>query len=113
MIQSEGLVFTELTFETREWVSGKLKEDGRALCEYSFASNYAWSPYFSLRLARLNESGIFRYMGETHDLYSFPFGGSDADKRVMLEAVIRQCEAEGETLELSPLAQKDYDFLRR
>lgn len=113
MIQSEGLVFIELTYETQEWVTRKLREDGRALCEYSFASNYAWSPYYSLRLAQLGESGIFRYMGETHDLYSFPFGGSDADKHAMIEAVIRQCEAEGETLELSPLAQKDYEFLRR
>ena len=70
------LTFSDLTYETKDWVTRKLKEDGRALCEYSFASNYAWSPYFKLRLARLGESGIFRYMGETHDLYSFPFGGS-------------------------------------
>ena len=51
MVQSERLVFTELTLETQEWVTKKLREDGRALCEYSFASNYAWSPYFALRVA--------------------------------------------------------------
>lgn len=107
------LTFSDLTYETKDWVTRKLKEDGRALCEYSFASNYAWSPYFALRLARLGESGIFRYMGEKHDLYSFPFGGGDQDKQALLEQVMKQCEEEGETLELSPLAQKDYDFLRR
>lgn len=113
MRQSEQLVFLELTYETQEWVTRKLREDGRALCEYSFASNYAWSPYFALRLARLSESGIFRYMGEKHDLYSFPFGGSDQDKLALLEQVMKLCEAEGGTLELSPLAQRDYEFLRR
>lgn len=113
MEQTEQLEFTKLTYETQAWVTKKLKEDNRALCEYTFASNYAWSPYFSLRLARLGESGIFRYMGETHDLYSFPFGGSEADKHALLEQVIKLCEETGETLELSPLAQKDYEFLRR
>ena len=113
MVQSEELTFSELTYETQEWVTQKLKEDGRALCEYSFASNYAWSPFFALRLARLGESGIFRYMGEKHDLYSFPFGGSDADKLALLEQVMKLCEAEGETFELSPLAQADHDLLKK
>ena len=107
------LTFSELTYETKDWVTEKLKEDGRALCEYSFASNYAWSPYYALRLARFGESGIFRYMGEAHDLYSFPFGGSEEDKRALLEQVMELCEREGETLELSPLAQADYECLRR
>ena len=107
------LIFSELTYETQEWVTKKLKEDGRALCEYTFASNYAWSPYFKLRLARLGESGIFRYMGETHDLYSFPFGGSEGDKRALLDQVMELCEKEGEPLELSPLAREDHDCLRR
>ena len=113
MKQSEQLVFSELTYETQDWVTKKLKEDQRALCEYSFASNYAWSPYFSLRLARFGESGIFRYMGEKHDLFSFPFGGSEEDKLALLEQIMKLCEAEGETLEMAPLAQADYDFLRR
>ena len=113
MEQSESLLFSELTYEIQDWVKKKLAEDGRALCEYSFASNYAWSPYFALRLARLGESGIFRYMGEKHDLYSFPFGGSEEDKRVLLEQVMNLCEAEGETLEMTPLAQRDYEFLQR
>lgn len=113
MEQSESLLFSELTYEIQDWVKKKLAEDGRALCEYTFASNYAWSPYFALRLARLGESGIFRYMGEKHDLYSFPFGGSEEDKRVLLEQVMNLCEAEGETLEMSPLAQRDYEFLQR
>lgn len=107
------LTFSDLTYETKDWVTRKLKEDGRALCEYSFASNYAWSPYFKLRLARLGESGIFRYMGETHDLYSFPFGGSEEDKRALLELVMELCEKEGETMELSPLSRADYESLRR
>ena len=65
MKQSEQLVFSELTYETQDWVTKKLKEDQRALCEYSFASNYAWSPYFSLRLARIGESGRRLYSGQT------------------------------------------------
>lgn len=113
MEQPEKLTFSELTYETQEWVQKKLREDDRALCEYTFASNYAWSPYFALRLAKMGESGIFRYLGETHDLYSFPFGGSEEDKRALLEQVIRLCEETGETLELSPLAQADFDCLRR
>ena len=48
MEQTDQLVFSELTYETKEWVTKKLSEDGRALCEYTFASNYAWSPYFAL-----------------------------------------------------------------
>lgn len=113
MDQSEKLTFSELTYETQEWVKKKLREDNRALCEYTFASNYAWSPYFALRLARMGESGIFRYLGETHDLYSFPFGGSEEDKRALLEQILKLCEEEGETLELTPLAQTDFDCLRR
>ena len=113
MNQSEQLVFSELTYNTRDWVTKKLKEDGRALCEYSFASNYAWSSYYALRLARLGACGIFRYMGESHDLYSFPFGGTDEDKLAMIRQVKRLCEAEGEPLEFSPLSQADHDFLHR
>ena len=113
MGQSEQLVFSELTYETQEWVTKKLREDGRALCEYTFATNYAWSPYFALRLARLGESGIFRYMGEKNDLYSFPFGGSEEEKCALLEQVMKRCEEKGETFEMSPIAQKDYECLRR
>ena len=113
MEQTDQLVFSELTYETKEWVTKKLSEDGRALCEYTFASNYAWSPYFALRLARFGESGIFRYMGETHDLYSFPFGGSEEDKRKLLDRIMELCEEEGETLELSPISKNDYDCMRR
>lgn len=107
------LVFSGLTYETRDWVTKKLAEDDRALCEYTFASNYAWSPYYKLRLARLGESGIFRYMGETHDLYSFPFGGSEDDKRALLEQIIDLCEKNKETLEMAPLTKEDHDCLHR
>lgn len=107
------LVFSGLTYETRDWVTKKLAEDDRALCEYTFASNYAWSPYYKLRLARLGESGIFRYMGETHDLYSFPFGGSEEDKRALLEQIMDLCEKNKETLEIAPLTKEDHDCLHR
>lgn len=107
------LLFSGLTYETRDWVTKKLAEDDRALCEYTFASNYAWSPYYKLRLARLGESGIFRYMGETHDLYSFPFGGSEEDKRALLEQVMEHCGKNKETLEMAPLTKEDHDCLYR
>lgn len=107
------LVFSGLTYETRDWVTKKLAEDDRALCEYTFASNYAWSPYYKLRLARLGESGIFRYMGETHDLYSFPFGGGEEDKRALLEQIMELCEKNKETLEMAPLTKEDHDCLHR
>lgn len=112
MEQTEKLIFSELTYETQEWVKKKMAEDGRALCEYTFASNYAWSPYFQLRMGRLGESGIFRYMGEAHDLYSFPFGGSEQDKRALLETLMEICEQKGEPLELSPISKSDHDCLR-
>lgn len=107
------LVFSGLTYETRDWVKKKLAEDDRALCEYTFASNYAWSPYYKLRFVRLGESGIFRYMGETHDLYSFPFGGGEEDKRALLEQIMEHCEKSNETLEMAPLTKEDRDCLCR
>ena len=37
----------------------------------------------------------------------------EQDKRVLLEQVMNLCEAEDETLEMTPLAQRDYEFLQR
>ncbi len=73
--------FEELTVERRAWVTEKLREDKRRLCEYTFAGNYTWSRFFALRLAVSADGtcGIFRYERKNNDVYSFPFGGSDED----------------------------------
>lgn len=111
----EELRFEELTVERRAWVSERLREDGRRLCEYTFAGNYAWSRFFSLRLAVSADEtcGIFCYAHKNNDVYSFPFGGSDEDKRSLLSLVLSGCEKDKKALQLSPIARADYERLRR
>lgn len=111
----DELQFEELTVEKRTWVTEKLREDGRSLCEYTFAGNYAWSRFFALRIASFREGacGMFRYEREHGDVYSFPFGGGEEDKRAMLALVVKECEERGKTLQLSPIARADYECLRR
>ncbi len=107
--------FEELTVERRAWVTEKLREDKRRLCEYTFAGNYTWSRFFALRLAVSADEtcGIFRYERKNNDVYSFPVGGSDEDKRGLLALVMAACEESGKVLQLSPIARADYERLRR
>ncbi len=114
-IHMEQIMFEELTIDRREWVAKKLLEDGRRMCEYTFAGNYAWSRFFALRLAVSGDGacGIFRYESENSDVYSFPFGGSDEDKRALLAYVMSACEKGGKVLRLSPIARADHERLRR
>lgn len=115
MIHMEQLKFEELTTEKCAWVVERLREDGRRLCEYTFAGNYAWSRFFALRLAVFGNGacGIFRYEHEDSDVYSFPFGGGDEDKRALLACIMAQCEKNGKVLRLSPIARADHERLRR
>jgi hypothetical protein len=113
MLQSEELIFSELTMKDKEWVSEALWSDGRAVCAYTFASNYAWKDYYALFFARYGDSGVFRYEEEHHEIYSFPFGGGEEDKKRLLDRIIGTCEETGQELQLSPLSKADYDCLRR
>jgi hypothetical protein len=110
-MQSEELIFSELTMRDREWVSKKLSEDGRAVCAYTFASNYAWKDCYALCFAKYGESGVFRYEEKHHEVYSFPFGGGEADKKRLLDRILSECGEQ--ELQISPLSKRDYDCLRR
>lgn len=113
MEQLQELKFRELTLADQEWVTEKLREDGRALCEYTFAGNYAWSRVYCLQLAREGACGVFRYENGHNYVYSFPFGGSEEEKRALLDLVVAECETRGEEVELTPIAGADYELLQR
>ena len=107
------LDFSPLTIEDQVWIKEKLAADGRAACEYSFASNYAWSPYYGLSVAKCGACGVFRYTARGCETYSFPFGGSEWEKKEVLECLLKHCEKEEKTLKLSPLTQADRECLQR
>ncbi|MDD6037710.1 MAG: GNAT family N-acetyltransferase [bacterium] len=111
--------FKELTMEDRAWVSEYLMTDQRALCEYTFAGNYCWRSFYMLQIARVGSCGIFRHVERTGKwnkndyIYSFPFGGTEAEKKRMIELLMETCEKEGTKLMMSPLATSDKELLEK
>lgn len=113
MEQLQQLEFRELALADQAWVTRELRADGRNLCEYTFAGNYAWSKFYCLQVAKVGACGVFRYENGRNYVYSFPFGGDEGEKRALLDLVVAECETRGEAVELTPIAGADYELLQR
>lgn len=91
------LEFHDITLEDRDWMQPLLDASSYRSEEYSFTFSYLWRDIFRYQVARMDDFLLLRSVREKHPVsYLFPPGKGDI--RPVLEALLADSEAKGESL---------------
>lgn len=108
-METDGILFSGITIEDRDWMNKKFAEDDRNACEYTFANNYMWRNVYQVEVAECCGCLVIRFQEHGEYCYSYPVGAGD--KRAAIERLLAVCGQEGRALNMSPLSEEDREQL--
>lgn len=88
--------FKEPTIADAEWAMPILRNGGKRICEFSFATIWMWRKYYMNQIARLGDT-LFMRSGDVEPLYLIPVGG---DLKTNIEYLREFQHQKGESLTL-------------
>lgn len=101
--------FREIVMEDKEWLSAKFKEDNKRACEFCFASNFLWKKIYPLRVAKVCDCAVLKFVYEDDITYAFPIG--NGDKKKALEKILLHSQANGSRVKISGIVEKEKELL--
>lgn len=97
--------FQTITLADKEWITEKLKEDGRQGCEFTFGNNYIWRQVYQVEVAECCGCALIKFHAGDTEFNSFPIGNGDSKK--VLENLIAAAKDNHRALCMGSLMAED------
>lgn len=104
------IAWKDIEFSDRELIQGFYRQEKFRNCEFTFANNYLWAPYYEIRFAVIDGMLVFLSDESTFSV-SFPIGTGNVKKTI--EDLMRYFEEKGRRFRMHLVSPEQFDRLEQ
>ena len=104
------IAWKNIEFSDKELIQGFYRQENARNCEFTFANNYLWAPYYEIRFAVIDGLLVFLSDESTFSV-SFPLGKGDVKKTI--EDLMRYFEEKGRKFKMHLVSPEQFERLEQ
>lgn len=102
------IAWKNIEFSDKELIQGFYRQENARNCEFTFANNYLWAPYYEIRFAVIDGLLVFLSDESTFSV-SFPLGKGDVKKTI--EDLMGYFEEKGRKFKMHLVSPEQFERL--
>ena len=103
--------FHAITIDDMWWYKAREKEDDVRACDCVFGGIFLWSEAYYTEVAKIAGCAVVRYLMGGQQVYSYPLGGTDEERRQAVEILLKLAHEKNERLYMSLFSEKQKEHM--
>lgn len=103
--------FHAISMDDLWWYKAREKEDDVQACDSVFGGIFLWSEAYYTEVAKIAGCAVARYLMGGQQVYSYPLGGTDEERRQAVEILLKLSHEKNEKLYMSLFSEKQKEHM--